>query len=366
LIDNTTVTDGSTVTAEINGTVFGTMASGSINSYYALIVVADDVETPVKDGGVEGDTVIIKVNGNVMVPSLTWTQGSRKNNVTFNNDLTAPASVTNLNLISKSDTWLYWNWSNPSDIDFNISIIYLDGINIVNTSNNFYNATGLSSSTNYTITVHTIDHSGNINTADVNDTQTTDAFVLNEQVLLCDVAKQTWKYFNASTSSTVAASCNTCTVYGYGLPRGSRDLNNANAGFNANPADFGLYLGSIVAAHDLGFINDNIAENKLRTTLTTLIDIQNDPSKSTDGLFMQYYNPVGGTSPTVLDNQIPSAENAWLVANLLSVEEFAILQGMNDIQNKADQIMSKMNMTHFFNDNRWTSSPAEQNVFVHS
>ncbi|MBW2966581.1 hypothetical protein KY342_05745 [Candidatus Woesearchaeota archaeon] len=88
-------------------------------------------------------------------------------------DTTPPATITNLNNQSAGYTWIYWNWTNPSDADFNSSIIYIDGSNVANTSNNFYNATGLNQGTSYTITVHTKDNNSNINVTDVNSTAST-------------------------------------------------------------------------------------------------------------------------------------------------------------------------------------------------
>ena len=88
-------------------------------------------------------------------------------------DTTPPASVTNMANQSAGTTWIYWTWTNPSDSDFSQAIIYIDGDNEANTSNNYYNATGLSSGTSYTITVHTKDTTGNVNDTDVNNTAST-------------------------------------------------------------------------------------------------------------------------------------------------------------------------------------------------
>jgi hypothetical protein len=88
-------------------------------------------------------------------------------------DTAPPSSVMNLNNQSQGTRWIFWNWTNPTDVDFNSSIIYLDGVNIVNTSNNYYNATGLTSNTNYTIILNTKDTTGNVNYADVSNTATT-------------------------------------------------------------------------------------------------------------------------------------------------------------------------------------------------
>jgi hypothetical protein len=61
-------------------------------------------------------------------------------NNTNNNqtDITPPASITNLNLVSKTKNSLSWNWTNPSDSDFSQAIIYINGINVLNTSSNSY------------------------------------------------------------------------------------------------------------------------------------------------------------------------------------------------------------------------------------
>ncbi len=97
-------------------------------------------------------------------------------------DTTPPGTVTGLANQSKSYTWIYWNWTNPGDGDFFQSIIYLNGTWQENTSNNFYNATGLSLDTTYTLTVHTKDTSNNVNDTDVNDTGRTLADTTNPTI----------------------------------------------------------------------------------------------------------------------------------------------------------------------------------------
>jgi len=68
--------DGSVVEAYIQDTLFATMHDGTSNDYYSIIIPADDPDTPEKEGGINGDEVIIKVNGNASLPTLTWTRGS--------------------------------------------------------------------------------------------------------------------------------------------------------------------------------------------------------------------------------------------------------------------------------------------------
>jgi len=84
-----------------------------------------------------------------------------------------PGVISNLSAGEVGTNYISWTWENPNDADFNNSLIYLNGVFITKTSNEFYNATGLSMNTSYTITIHTEDENGNINTQDVNNTQTT-------------------------------------------------------------------------------------------------------------------------------------------------------------------------------------------------
>ncbi|MEM2956303.1 MAG: hypothetical protein QW041_01885 [Candidatus Pacearchaeota archaeon] len=88
-------------------------------------------------------------------------------------DTTPPSSVTNLNNQSSGYTWIYWNWTNPADVDFNSNIIFIDNVNVANTSNNYYNATGLSVNSEHTIKIWTKDNVGNINNTNVTNTAKT-------------------------------------------------------------------------------------------------------------------------------------------------------------------------------------------------
>jgi 3-dehydroquinate dehydratase len=89
------------------------------------------------------------------------------------NDATPPASATNLANKSAGTTWIYWNWSNPSDSDFSSAILYLNDANVANTSNNYYNATGMLSGVNYTLIVNTKDVNGNVNYTNVSSSART-------------------------------------------------------------------------------------------------------------------------------------------------------------------------------------------------
>ncbi|MDK2832864.1 MAG: hypothetical protein PWQ75_2616 [Methanolobus sp.] len=89
-------------------------------------------------------------------------------------DGTAPASVIGLNESETGYTWINWSWTNPADLDFNHSIVYIDGTLLGITSTESFNATGLVQDTVYEIVIMTVDTSGNINSTSVKDTAKTD------------------------------------------------------------------------------------------------------------------------------------------------------------------------------------------------
>jgi len=89
-------------------------------------------------------------------------------------DTTPPESITNLTNTT-GQTWINWTWTNPPDVDFNYTMIYLNGVWQLNTSNPFYNVSSLIPDTYYEISMHTVDKVGNINTTWVNQTTKTQA-----------------------------------------------------------------------------------------------------------------------------------------------------------------------------------------------
>jgi hypothetical protein len=92
-------------------------------------------------------------------------------------DTTAPGQITNLHVVSITNTTLTWAWTNPTDPDFNLAIISFDGTNSVNTSASSFSSTEvtqtLAPGSTHTISITTRDITGNVNTNAVSDTQTT-------------------------------------------------------------------------------------------------------------------------------------------------------------------------------------------------
>ncbi|MBI2548903.1 PGF-pre-PGF domain-containing protein [Candidatus Woesearchaeota archaeon] len=98
-------------------------------------------------------------------------------NRTFIIDTTAPGSIANLTHENASLTWIKWNWSNPTNNDFNHTEIWLNGSWVANlsTPTTSYVATSLTNTTNYTVSIRTADHAGNVNQSAVNHTASTNA-----------------------------------------------------------------------------------------------------------------------------------------------------------------------------------------------
>jgi len=91
-------------------------------------------------------------------------------------DVTPPAGILGLSCVDKGTTWINWTWTNPTDAlsGFNYTEIQIRKKDVTDTtSNEFYNATGLSPNTTYEISTRTVDIAGNKNTTWVNDTAKT-------------------------------------------------------------------------------------------------------------------------------------------------------------------------------------------------
>lgn len=116
-------------------------------------------------------TRTVDTSGNI---NSTWVNDSAT--TLLLTDTIPPASVTDLGETFVDSNKITWTWTNPIDSDFSHVIVYLNGTFVTNTSDrsiNFYNATGLSEGATYTISIQTVDTSGNINPEYVNDSTTT-------------------------------------------------------------------------------------------------------------------------------------------------------------------------------------------------
>jgi hypothetical protein len=111
------------------------------------------------------DGIIIKsniTNGSIIINATTL-------------DTTPPASIINLKNISYAQNSINWTWDNPYDPDFYKVMVYINGMfkGYVPKVVRFYNATNLTPGNSYTISTHTVDVSGNINSTWLNHTAST-------------------------------------------------------------------------------------------------------------------------------------------------------------------------------------------------
>jgi nitrous oxidase accessory protein len=92
-------------------------------------------------------------------------------------DVTPPAAITNLTLVSSLPTSLSWNWNDPFEPDLDHIEVYFDGSFLGNCSagTEHYSKENLAPSTTYTLSLLTVDGAGNRNNTWVNSTAITAA-----------------------------------------------------------------------------------------------------------------------------------------------------------------------------------------------
>ena len=138
----------------------GTFITNTTNAYYNATGFAEGTVHTI-------GTQTVDMNGNVN-PTTVSDQATTQ--VT---DLTPPGPVTNLHETNAGASWVYWTWTKPADTDFSNARISIDGTFVTTTPNSYYNATGLTNGVEHTISITTVDTSGNENTAQVSDAATT-------------------------------------------------------------------------------------------------------------------------------------------------------------------------------------------------
>jgi S-layer protein (TIGR01567 family) len=146
----------------------------SING--SIVDTVDNTTTTYNATGLSSDT---PYEISVLTRDLTGNDGSPATDsasTASSGDTTGPAAVTGLGETSTGTSWILWSWTNPTDSDFNQSIISIDGSEVaaLNNTTTTYNATGLSSDTSYEISVLTRDLTGN-DGGTATDSATTDA-----------------------------------------------------------------------------------------------------------------------------------------------------------------------------------------------
>ncbi len=129
-------------------------------------------------------------------------------------DYTGPGAVTGLDETSTGENWIYWEWTNPSDSDFDHSEVSIDGSAPVSVgTDEYFNATGFTAGTIHEINVTTYDTSTNEG-GSAQDTATTDAVNTAPTIILIspDDGNKTndntpRHYFNATDNEQSTLMC---------------------------------------------------------------------------------------------------------------------------------------------------------------
>ena len=185
-------------------------------------------------------------------------------------DTTAPATVTSLGETDYDTDWILWNWTNPADGDFDYNIIYIDGTWEANTSNEYYNVTGLSSGTTYNITINTIDTTGNINDTNVTDEATTSSGAASVSFSVAYPSSGCSENYGCTTGS-----CTACTYCHFNASV------NTISDLKCTGQTSGTSFWTITNDGDIS-MDINISINQtLPGTISFKLDTDNDPSGAT-------------------------------------------------------------------------------------
>jgi len=162
-ITNQTIQNGQSLGVDFNAT-----DDVAIDSWW----VNDTTNFAISNSGYLTNATSLSVQLYNLNISVNDTSGNTASQVIWVNvtDGTPPAYVTNLSESTVGRYYITWNWTNPTDSDFNHTEVWLDSTFKTNTSSTSYNATSLIPNTEYTIQLRTVDTSGNINSTWVEST----------------------------------------------------------------------------------------------------------------------------------------------------------------------------------------------------
>ena len=191
---------GSGANVEVNGTNF-TMLQGLTNQEWFFNL------TQLDTGNYTYRFFANDLPGNTAFTGYSWV------NISWSStDTNPPGSVTNLRDTQNDTTWILWNWTNPTDLDFNHVEIWINGTFNANVSTDYINVTGLLPDTGYEIQTRTVDNSGNINPTWVTDMGWTKALPgpdLTPPTVTFEsptpnntTVNQNWAYINVSLNET--------------------------------------------------------------------------------------------------------------------------------------------------------------------
>jgi hypothetical protein len=156
-----------------------------------------------------------------------------------------------------------------------------------------------------------------------------------ERQQLMHFAADTWKFFGADVNPTTH------------LPMDNIGFDGAPQGPYTSPTDIGVYMWSVISAHDLGLIS---AGDELHLLSAELGEIQT--LEKWDGFLLSWYSTSNGQAITGpgggpisgLDGQfISTVDNAWYAAGLIEVR-----QAVPALAAEATSLLGAMNFGIFY------------------
>jgi parallel beta-helix repeat protein len=217
------------------------------------------------------------------------------------------APVVGVSDLKESDigyTWINWSWTNPSDSNFNHSMVYLDGVFKVNASTEHFNATVLSDSTTYEIGIRTVDKSGNINTTWVNDTATTLDGTAPAIVTGLSEVDIGYTWINWSWTNPLDVDFDHCEIYIDGNYAGTV----TSQCFNATGISQGTVCEiGIMTVDSSGNVNTNLISDAAKTAEQAVVNTVTPKSRTSSS---------GGNTGTELRILEPDEEEDNAVADL--------------------------------------------------
>lgn len=165
-------------------------------------------------------------------------------------------------------------------------------------------------------------------------------FCNSQKLVLEEVFKSTSNYFISEKPINLP----------YGIPLSAYKVGDRARYGYSNPTEWGYYMQAIIALYERGLINKDQAASLLSTSLSTLASLQGDTSQNYKGFFYPYYKVTSSLGNDITpyhdaNHEIPSGDNGLLYNSLLIIEGWGEKTGLNNIEQLARQIRSKMDFS---------------------
>lgn len=165
-----------------------------------------------------------------------------------------------------------------------------------------------------------------------------------ERQQLMKFAADTWKFFGAAVNPSTH------------LPMDNVGFDGAPQGPYTSPTDIGVYLWSVISAHDLGLISGSQEMQHIGATLGEVQSLQ-----KWDGFLLSWYDTStgqaitgpGGTPVTSITGQfISTVDNGWYASGLIEVR-----QALPQFAGEATALLNAMQLGIFYDNGDESTNP---------